>query len=123
MRNLEKVSVFLSRVILLVTLLGALVGSWFHFGYINVKCHPMFTKAYVACGQLETWASEHLMIAGSVFLPYRSVWNSDRDLVVAGGIAMIAVALLIQVLHRFLQKRRKRKFGAFSDVPGFRPIH
>jgi hypothetical protein len=111
-----------SWLVLLVASLGALVGGWLYFGYIKIECHPMFARAEAGCGMLQTWASEHVMIAGRTILPYRQVLTDQQNLLILlAGAAMVA-ALLIQVVHRVVRRRRQRRLGAFADVRGFRPI-
>lgn len=111
-----------SWLVLLAASLGALVGCWLYFGYIKIECHPMFAKAEAGCGMLQTWASEHVMIAGRAILPYRQILTDQQKLLILlAGVAM-AAALLIQVVHRVVRRHRQRRLGVFADVQGFRPI-
>ena len=111
-----------SWLVLLAASLGALVGGWLYFGYIQIECHPMFAKAEVACGMLQTWASEHVMTAGRAMMPYRQVLTDQNELLILLAGAAISAALLIQIVHRVVRRRRKRRLGVFADVQGFRPI-
>lgn len=111
-----------SWLVLLAASLGALVGGWLYFGYIKIECHPMFAKAEAGCGMLQTWASEHVMIAGRAILPYRQILTDQQKLLILFACAAMAAALLIQVVHRVVRRRRQRRLGAFADVRGFRPI-
>ena len=121
-RMLEIILLMFSWLVLLVSSLGALVGGWLYFGYIKIECHPMFASAEAGCGMLQTWASEHVMIAGRAMLPYRQILiDQQKLLILLAGTAM-AAALLIQVFHRVVRRRRQRRLGAFADVRSFRPI-
>jgi hypothetical protein len=122
MRMLGVILLMFSWLVLLAASLGALVGGWLYFGYIKIECHPMFAGAEAGCGMLQTWASEHVMIAGRAMLPYRQVLTDQQNrlILLAGG--AMAAALLIQVVHRVVRRRRQRRLGVFADVQGFRPI-
>jgi hypothetical protein len=111
-----------SWLVLLTASLGALVGAWLYFGYIKVECHPMFVKVEAECGILQTWASEHVIIVGREMMLYRQVLADQQALLIFLVGAGISTALLMQLLHRALRIRRKRRLGLFSDVKGFRPI-
>lgn len=111
-----------SWLVLLAASLGALVGGWLYFGYIKIECHPMFAGAEAGCGMLQTWASEHVMIAGRAMLPYRQVLTDQQNLLILLVGGAMAAALLIQVVHRVVRRRRQRRLGVFADVQGFRPI-
>ena len=111
-----------SWLVVLAASLGALVGGWLYFGYSKLECHPMFAKAEAACGMLQTWASEHVMIAGRAMMPYRQVLTDQKELLILLVGAAISAALLIQIVHRVVLRRRKRRLGIFADVQGFRPI-
>jgi hypothetical protein len=121
-RMLGVILLMFSWLVLLAASLGALVGGWLYFGYIKIECHPMFARAEAGCSMLQTWASEHVMIAGRAMLPYRQVLTDQQNrlILLAGG--AMAAALLIQVVHRVVRRRRQRRLGVFADVQGFRPI-
>ena len=121
-RMLGVILLMFSWLVLLAASLGALVGSWLYFGYIKIECHPMFAKAEAGCGMQQTWASEHVMIAGRAILPYRQILTDQQKLLILFACAAMAAALLIQVVHRVVRRRRQRRLGAFADVRGFRPI-
>ena len=111
-----------SWLVLLAASIGALVGGWLYFGYIKLECLPMFARAEAGCGLLQTWASEHAMIVGRLMLPYRQVLtDQQKPLILLACVALVA-ALLIQVVHRVVRRRRQRRLGVFADVQGFRPI-
>ncbi len=111
-----------SWIVLLITGLGSLSAAWLYHGYINVGCHPMFAKSDIDCGVLPTWASEHMMIAGRAFMPYREVVTSEQDILLLSTFGTVGAALLIQVVNRVLVRRRKRRLGVFANVKGFRAI-
>ena len=84
-----------SWLVLLAASIGALVGSWLYFGYIKIECLPMFARTEAGCGLLQTWASEHVMIAGRAMLPYRQVLTDQQKLLILlGGVAMAAAVLV-----------------------------
>ena len=111
-----------SWVVLLVAGLGVLAGGWLYYGYSHMDCHPMFSKPEAACSTLTAWASDHVLIAGRAILPYRQVLTDEQDLLILLSTSAFVTALLVQVIHRIAKRRRKRRLGAFADIPGFRPI-
>jgi len=121
-RMLGVILLMFSWLILLAASLGTLVGGWLYFGYIKIECLPMFARAEAGCGMLQTWASEHVMIAGRAIMPYRQVLTDQQNLLILLAGAAMVVALLIQVVHRVVRRRRQRRLGVFADVKGFRPI-
>jgi len=111
-----------SWLVLLTSALGALAGGWLYYGYRNIDCNPMFAGPEAACNMLTVWASEHVMIAGRLVLPYRQFLIEEQDLLIRSAAGVVVTALLVLVVHRLVRRRRKRRMGAFADVPGFRPI-
>ena len=122
MRFLGTILIGVSWIVLLITSLGGIAAGWFYYGYSNLDCHPMFAKSDAACSGLSTWASEHVMIAGRALMPYRGVLTSEQDILLLSALCAVGTALLMQVVHRVLVRRRKRRLGVFADVKGFRPI-
>ena len=111
-----------SWLVLLTSALGALAGGWLYYGYSNMDCNPMFAGPEAACNMLTAWASEHVLIAGRLVLPYREFLIEEQDLLIRSAASIVVTALLILVIRRLVRRRRKRRMGAFADVPGFRPI-
>lgn len=122
MRMLGIILLMFSWLVLIAASLGALVGGWLYFGYIKIECLPMFAKAEAGCGLLQTWASEHFMIVGRAMLPYRQLLTDQQKLLILLVCVALASALLIQVVHCGVRRRRQRRLGVFADVQGFRPI-
>ena len=122
MRVLGKLLLGASWIVLVIAGLGALVSGWLYYGYSNMDCHPMFAKPEAACGMLSVWASEHVLSAGPMILPYRQILTEERDLLILVVASVVSVALVIQLVNRIMRRRRRRRLGAFADVPGFRPI-
>ena len=112
----------LSWVVLLVSGIGALAGGWLYYGYSNIDCNPMFAGPEAACNMLMVWASEHVLIAARLVLPYRQFLTEEQDLLILSAASLVVTALVILVIHRLVRRRRKRRMGIFADVPGFRPI-
>lgn len=111
-----------SWIVLLTSALGALASGWLYYGYSNIDCNPMFARPEAACNMLTAWASEHVLITGRLFLPYRAFLIEEPDFLIRSAVSAVVTALLILVIHRLVRRRRKRRMGAFADVPGFRPI-
>jgi hypothetical protein len=111
-----------SWLVLLAASLGAFVGGWLYFGYIKIECLPMFASAEAECGLLQTWASEHVMIVGRTTLPYRQLLTDQQKPLILLACVALAAALVIQIVHRVVRRRRQRRLGVFADVQGFRPI-
>lgn len=122
MRVLGKLLLGASWIVLVIAGLGALVSGWLYYGYSNMDCHPMFDKPEAACGMLAVWASEHVLSAGRMILPYRQILTEERDLLILFAASAVGTALLIQVIHRLVRRRRKCRLGAFADLPEVRPI-
>jgi hypothetical protein len=122
MRFVGALLISVSWIVLLITGLGGLAAGWLYYGYSKLECHPMFAKLDAACSFLSTWASEHVMIAGRALMPYSRVLTSEQDILLLSTLCAVGSALLIQVVHRVLVRRRKRRLGVFADVKGFRPI-
>lgn len=122
MRVLGKLLLGASWIVLVIAGLGALVSGWLYYGYSNMDCHPMFAKPEAACGMLTAWASEYVLSAGRTILPYRQILTEERDLLILFAASGVGTALLIQVIHRLVRRRRKRRLGAFADLPEFRAI-
>ena len=111
-----------SWIVLLIASFGVLASGWLYYGYSHMDCHPMFSKPEAACGMLTAWASDHVLIVGRAILPYRQVLTDEQDLLILLSTSAFVTALLVQVIHRIAKRRRKRRLGAFADIPGFRPI-
>ena len=122
MRFLGTILIGVSWIVLLIASLGGIAAGWLYYGYSNLDCHPMFAKSDAACSGLSTWASEHVMIAGRALMPYRGVLTSEQDILLLSALCAVGTALLTQVVHRVLARRRKRRLGVSADVKGFRPI-
>ena len=112
----------ISWVVLLISGLGALAGGWLYYGFSKIDCHPMFADPEAGCNMLKVWASEHVLIAGRLILPYQQLLTEEQDLLILSAASVIATALLILVIHRLVRRRSNRRLGAFADVRGFRPI-
>lgn len=108
-----------SWIVLLIAGLGSFSTAWLHHGYINLECHPMFAKSDIDCGVLPRLDTEHMIIGGRPFMPYREVVTSEQDILLPSTFCTIGVALLIQVTNRVLVRRRKRRLGVFANVKGF----
>ena len=122
MHIVAKFLVMLSWTVLAAAALLALVVGWLYFGYSQTSCHPMFSNAETACGWVATLATEHVMTVGRVLFPYLNIWRDQYDVMVQVCALTLVAALLIQILNKVAEKRRRRRYGAFAKVRGFRPI-